>query len=189
MVPGRSLSVSLVPFGEDLLPVVQPWFHHPEVRRRLGGPEWPARELRLLATTPGEQYRGRVVLRANSWVALDGTGEPVGKIGGDVYDRWNRYDASRSDTPLVASVEAGPAMGLTYVVDPARWGQGIGRAVLRAAVQHRDVADVRVFAAGIDADNEASRRCAASAGFLPDVDQPDWEDTVYYLLRRPPPEA
>ncbi len=49
---------------------------------------------------------------------------------------------------------------------------------------HPDVADVRVFAAGIDADNTASRRCAVSAGFTPDVDEPDWEDTVYHLLRR-----
>lgn len=79
-------------------------------------------------------------------------------------------------------------MGFAYVVDPACWRQGFGRAVLRAAVQHPDVADVRVFADAIDADNEASRRCAVSAGFLPDVDQPDWEDKTY-VLRRPPPEA
>ncbi len=31
--------VVLVSFTADLLPVVQPWFDHPEVRRRLGGPE------------------------------------------------------------------------------------------------------------------------------------------------------
>jgi RimJ/RimL family protein N-acetyltransferase len=37
---------------------------------------------------------------------------------------------------------------------------------------------------GIDADNEASRRCASAAGFTPDVEEPDWEDTVYYQLRR-----
>jgi RimJ/RimL family protein N-acetyltransferase len=47
-----------------------------------------------------------------------------------------------------------------------------------------EVADVRLFAAGIDADNTASRRCAAAAGFRPDDPEPDWEDTVYYLLRR-----
>jgi len=89
-------SVTLVPFTEELLSVVQPWFRHPEARRRLGGPEWPARELRLMATMPGEEYRGRLVLQAHSWVALDSTGEPLAKIGGDVYDRWNRYDGSRA---------------------------------------------------------------------------------------------
>ena len=37
-------TVRLVPFVPDLLPAVQPWFDHPEVRRRLGGRQWPARE-------------------------------------------------------------------------------------------------------------------------------------------------
>lgn len=101
-----------MPFTEELLPVVQPWFGHPEVRRRLGGPEWPARELRLQATVLGEDYRGCVVLRAHSWVALDGVGDPVAKIGGDVYDRWSRYDGSRPDQPVVTAIEPGPAMGL-----------------------------------------------------------------------------
>jgi hypothetical protein len=35
--------------------------------------------------------------------------------------------------------------------------------VLRAAINHPTVRDVRVFAAGIEADNLASRRCAAAA--------------------------
>jgi hypothetical protein len=56
--------------------------------------------------------------------------------------------------------------------------------VLRAAVEHPSVADVRMFSLGIDADNEASRRCAAAGGFTADVGTPDWEDTVYYQLRR-----
>ena len=171
---------------EERLPAVQPWFRHPEVDRRLGGPQWPVRELRLAETMPQQDFRGRLVLRVHSWVALDGVGEPVAKIGGDVYDRWCRYDGSRPEEPVVTAVEPGPAMGLAYVVDPDRWRQGFGRAALRAVVQHPDVRDVRLFAAGIDADNLASRRCAVSAGFRPDVERPDWEDTVYHLFRRPP---
>jgi RimJ/RimL family protein N-acetyltransferase len=179
-------ALRLLPFTEELLPVVQPWFHHPEVRRRLGGPEWPVRELRLMATRSGEEYRGRLVLRTHSWVAVDGAGEPVGKLGGDVYDRWTRYDGARPESEAVTQVEAGPAMGMAYVIAPRRWRSGIGRAVLRAAVLEPAVADVRVFVLGIDADNEASRRCAAAAGFRPDVAEPDWEDTVHYVLRREP---
>lgn len=177
----------LVRLTAELLPAVQPWFEHPEVRRRLGGPEWPARELRPVVSRPGEEHRGREVLRSHSWVAMDAAGVPVGKIGGEVYGRWTRYDGSRpGEDPVVSAVEAGPAMGLAYVVDPARWRQRIGRAMLCAVVGHPAVADVRVFAAGIDADNDASRRCAAAAGFTPDVDEPDWEGTVYHLLRRMP---
>ncbi len=65
-------------------------------------------------------------------------------------------------------------------------GSGLVRAVLRAVLAHPDVTDVRVFAAGVDADNQASQRCAAAGGFRPDVAEPDWEDTVYYLLPRSP---
>ncbi|GLY99033.1 hypothetical protein [Actinoplanes sp. NBRC 103695] len=47
-------AVVLRPFIGDLLAVVQPWFHHPEVSRRLGGPDWPARALDLLGAGIGE---------------------------------------------------------------------------------------------------------------------------------------
>jgi RimJ/RimL family protein N-acetyltransferase len=180
----RPPDVSLVPFDEALLSVVQPWFEHPEVRRRLGGPEWPVRELRLMARTDPEEFRGLTVLRMHSWVAFDDHDRPVGKVGGDVYDRWARYDGSDPDRPVVSEIEPGPAMGLALVVDPARWGQGCGRAMLRAVLAHPDVADVVLFALGIDEDNTPSRRCARAAGFRPDDAVPDWEGTVYHLLRR-----
>jgi hypothetical protein len=47
-----------------------------------------------------------------------------------------------------------------------------------------EVADVRVFAAGIEPENVASTRCAAAAGFAPDDPAPDGEGIVYWLLRR-----
>lgn len=175
--------MELVPFTEAQLHVVQPWFEHPEVRHRLGGPEWPARELWLMRENPGGEFRGRTVLRAHSWLVLDG-GVVFAKIGGDVYDRWTRYEGEGPDGPLVSGVEDGPAMGLAYVVDPARWGRGIGRQALHTVVASPVVADVRLFVAGIDADNTASRRCAEAAGFRPDDPEPDHEGTVHHLLRR-----
>ena len=174
----------LVPFTVAELPLVQPWFEHPEVRHRLGGPEWPERELRLIGEKPGGEFRGRTVLRVHSWIVLDEADAIVAKVGGDVYDRWARYDGEVPDGPIVSRVEDGPAMALGYVVDPARWGRGIGRRTLQTVVASPDVADVRIFAAGIDADNAASRRCAVAAGFLPDDPEPDREGTVHHLLRR-----
>jgi RimJ/RimL family protein N-acetyltransferase len=144
----------------------------PRVRHRLGGPDWPARELRLRESKPQGEFRGRLVLRVHSWVALDSAGEPVAKIGGDVYDRWARFDGSRPDQPVIEPVGPGPAMGLAYVINPDRWRRGLGVATLRAAVAHPDVADVRLFSLGIDSDNEASRRCAAAAGFAADNGEP-----------------
>lgn len=180
------MSLRLVPFTAELLPLVQPWFRHPEVDRRLGGPAWPARELRLVQQDcRGEEFRGRRVLRMHSWVAVDDTGSPVAKIGGDVYDRWTRYLGEGPDGPVVDREESGPAMGLAYVVDPSRWRQGLGRRSLLAVLASPEVADVRIFVAGIEADNVASSRCAASAGFAPDDPQPDGEDMVYFFHRRP----
>jgi RimJ/RimL family protein N-acetyltransferase len=179
------MDVCLVPFTAATLPVVQRWFGHPEVDRRLGGPEWPARQLRLMTEKPGGEFRGRRVLRTHAWLALDEDDAPVAQIGGDVYDCWTRYLGEGPDGPIVDGREAGPAMGLAYVVDPARWRRGYGSAALRAVTASAEVADVRLFIAGIDADNTASSRCARSAGMVPDDPQPDWEDTVHHILRRP----
>ena len=137
------------------------------------------------AGDPGGEFRGRRVLRAHSWLVLDDNGSPVAKVGGDVYDRWTHYLGEGPTGPVIHRSEAGPAMGLAYVVDPARWRQGrYGSAALRAVVASAEVADVRIFVAGIPADNLPSSRCARSAGFVPEDPEPDWEGTVYYALHR-----
>lgn len=165
------MHVTLRPYTAQLLDVVRPWFEHPEVRRWLGGPDWPEREL---GQDPGigEVYRGRVVLRVHSWVAFDPDGVAVAKIGGDVYDRWSHPGD-------------GPAMGFAYVVDPARWRTGVGVATLHSMMADPAVADVRVFAAGIEPGNVASTRCAVAAGLLPENPVPDHEGIVHHLCRRP----
>jgi hypothetical protein len=56
--------------------------------------------------------------------------------------------------------------------------------MLRAWLGHPEVADVHVFALGIDHDNPASSRCALAVGFVPDPPEPDWEGIVHHLLRR-----
>jgi RimJ/RimL family protein N-acetyltransferase len=175
----------LEPFGAEHLPLVQPWFEHDDVRRRLGGPEWPARGLEL-APREDEEFRGARVLRTHTWLARC-DGEPVGYLGGDVYDQWTTWDGRDPEHPRVTSSEPGPAMGSAYVVAPGRWREGIGTALLRAWVEAPDVRDVRLFALGIDADNMASRRCAERAGFRADDDAPDWEGTVYLIRRRARP--
>ena len=177
----------LRPFTADLLQVVQAWFHHREVQRWLGGPDWPARGLALEGTGLGEVFRGRRVLRTHSWVAFDDAGAAVAHIGGEVYDRWCRYTET-PDGPVVDAVEPGPAMGLAYVVDPRRWRHGFGTATLRAAMTAPEVADVVLFAAGIEPANIASARCATAAGLLPATTLPDWEDMIYHIHRRTPGE-
>jgi len=150
----------------------------------LGGPDWPERELTLLDSNPDKEFRGRLTLRAHSWVLLDQAGVPVAKIGGDVYDRWTSYAGERDGAPVILDTIERISMGLAYVVDPQRWGQGFGTSALRMVVDHPATADVELFVAGIDADNAASSRCALAAGFRIGDTKPDFEDTVYHFYRR-----
>ena len=174
--------VRLVPFEPELLLAVLPWFDHPEVQRRLGDRSWPERELALrMGTPPFEEFRGRRVLRSQTFVVLDAEDRPVAQIGGDVYDRWTVWDPAAE---RVTSTDPRRTMGAAYVVDPARWGRGYGRATLRALVGAPETADVGLFVLGIDPDNSASLRAAAAAGFTPLTTDPDAEDMVYLHLGR-----
>ena len=175
--------VTLVPFTDELLPTVQSWFTDAQTRRWLGGPDWPARSLALRGHGLGEQFRGRRVLGDHTWVALDAAGRPVALTGGDVYDRWCRYRETPGG-PVVDRVEPGPALGMAYAVDPARRRQGYGVATLLATVAAPEVADVVVFALGVEPENVAGVRCATAAGFRPDDAGPDWEGIVHHVLRR-----
>ncbi|MGY1814550.1 GNAT family N-acetyltransferase [Blastococcus sp. SYSU D00820] len=174
-------AVRLVPFEPELLLAVLPWFDDPEVQRRLGGREWPERELALRTTRAYDEFRGRRVLRAHSFVALDAGDRPVALVGGDVYDRWTVWDPA---TEQVTATTMRRTMGLAYAVDPARRGRGYGRAALREVVRAPETADVEQFVLGIEPDNTASLRMAAAAGFTPLTTEPDAEDMVYLARDR-----
>ncbi|MGK5111867.1 MULTISPECIES: GNAT family N-acetyltransferase [unclassified Geodermatophilus] len=174
-------TVRLVPFQPEHLVAVLPWFDAPEVQHRLGGREWPERELALRTAARDEEFRGRRVLRAHSFVVLDDTDRVVAQIGGDVYDRWTTWDAERE---RVLDEDARRTMGAAYVVDPALTGQGYGRAALTALVEAPETADVEQFVLGIEPDNAASLRAAAAAGFRPLTTEPDAEGMVYVHLLR-----
>lgn len=174
--------VRLVPFSPRYLPEVLPWFDHPEVQHRLGGRSWPERELALRVARADEEFRGRRVIRSHTFVALDDDGRPVAQIGGDVYDRWTVWEPV---TERVTATDPRRTMGSAYVVDPARWGRGYGRATLRALLAADETQDVEQFMLGIDADNVASLRTAAAAGFTPLTTEADSEDMLYVRALRP----
>lgn len=176
-----SQTLRLVRFEPELLPRVLPWFDHPEVQRRLGGRSWPARELALRDIAWTEEFRGRRVLRAHTFLALADDGTPVGQIGGDVYDRWTLWDPAAE---RVTATDHHRTMGAAYVVDPRRWGQGHGAATLRAFVSAPELADVEQFVLGIEPDNAASLGAARAAGFRPLTTEPDAEDMLYLHLLR-----
>ena len=178
----RSDTVSLHPLTAERARSIERWFDDPEVRRWLGAPAWIHRELRLLVERPGTTFRGMAVLRSYGWVVLDGAAVPVAFIGGDVYDRWVRYQGDCPNGPLLSDEDRRRAMGLGYVVDPLRWGHRFGRSAISAVIGHSEVSDVETFFCGVDADNEASKRCALAAGFHLLDPQPDFE-AMFYLRR------
>ena len=176
-------SVRLVPFEPEHLLAVLPWFDDPDTRRRLGGPEWPERELVLRNAARDEEFRGRRVLRSHTFVALDDDGRLVAQVGGDVYDRWTVWDPAAE---RVVSTDPRRSMGAAYVVAPGCRGRGYGSATLRALVDAPETADVELFVLGIEPDNAASLGAAAAAGFTPLTTEPDAEDVVYVRRERRP---
>lgn len=146
------------------------------MQHRLGGRDWPERELARRVAGSDAEFRGRRVLRGQTFLALDDDGLPVAQIGGDVFDRWTIWDPGAG---RVTEVDRRRTMGAAYVVDPARWGLGYGRSTLRALIDAPETSDVEQFVLGIDADHAASLRAASAAGFVPLTTQPDAEDMVY----------
>jgi RimJ/RimL family protein N-acetyltransferase len=183
--PAAATALSLHPLTAAAVQQIEHWFDHPEVRARLGERFWIHRELRLIGERPGTTFRGATVLRSHGWVGVNHAGTPVAFVGGDVYDRWLRYHGEGPHGPVLSDEDLRPAMGLGYVVDPARWRHGYGRAAHGAGLHHPDLTDVRTFFCGIDADNHASQRCARAAGFRLVDPQPDYEDMLYFRRDRP----
>lgn len=177
------MTVQLVPFEASHLPVVQPWFDHPEVEQRLGGRDWPARELALVSQTPGTEYRGAFVTGRFNWVAFDGE-DVVGLIGGETYNRWTSYGGEGPDGSIVLDSIELPAMELAFVVDPTQWGRGYCKAMLDAVLVRPEVADVRVFGGGVEPDNVACILCLKRAGFVRLSDEQDWEGMLNFILTR-----
>jgi RimJ/RimL family protein N-acetyltransferase len=173
--------VRLRAFESDELQLVEPWFEDVETQRWLGGPGWPSLILDLAGHSLAK-FRGAVETGRYAWVAWDGD-RPVGLIDCGTTDRWTTWDGGPDGRGVIASI-AEPSANISYVVDPTARRCGYGRAMLRELPDVPELAHVKVFAAGIEAGNVASIRCARSAGFDPLSSEPDWEGIIYYVKRR-----
>jgi GNAT superfamily N-acetyltransferase len=156
----------LVPPTPAMVESALPWFDHPQVAHTLGGRDWLPRMLDVVARGGGEVVRGHLVLRCHAWFGVDAAGE-VGFVGGDVY---SDGDGRRT-------------MGLAFVVDPRRWREGRGSALLRAATSAPETLDVEEFFCGVPAGNRPAHACCRTAGFVADQGFTD-AGLVYHRLRR-----
>jgi RimJ/RimL family protein N-acetyltransferase len=174
----------LVDFRPEDIASIGQWFGDPETQLRLGGRDWIARAPSLLSLPTGVEFRGKVVTGRRMWLLLDDDSLPVAFVDGETYDRYAAWDGSNADSPIVSDVVAVSSMGLSMVVDPMRRSRGYGTAALLAVVEHPDNKLVRLFFGSVDADNLASARCFARAGFSPRSSDPDFEGMLIYTLER-----
>ena len=87
--------------------------------------------------------------------------------------------------------------GLGYMLDPARWGQGLAREAAGAVVGHGfEALDLHRWEADIHPDNHGSRKVLQRLGFLPEGRQRErwfvggeWSDAELYGLLRSAWEA
>lgn len=135
--------MDLVPLRDEHLAAIEPWFDDADTQQYLGGRAWIRRELELITTMPGQQYRGRIVIGRHGWIAVE-HGVSVAFVGAEVYD----------DNTASSSV----------VVAPEARGQGVAGRALRAMTNRPELAMVHTYWSGVEPDNVASRRVLERLG-------------------------
>jgi RimJ/RimL family protein N-acetyltransferase len=175
------LRLELKPFERDELVLVEPWFRDPETNRWLGGSSWPAMMLDL-QQRPLREFRGMRELARHVWLAWH-DGAPVGYVNCGVHDRWTTWEGGAEGRGVVGTIQlVSGAVG--FVVDPARRRHGFGGAMLGSLIELEELVHVQLFAAGLEADNTASVRCAERVGYRPLDPAPDFEGIVHYVYKR-----
>jgi len=143
------------------LDVVAPWFDDPDTRRWLGGREWPANLIRLIADPP-TVHRGSSVRERAGWLAIL-AGEPVALADTEIYE-----DASAA---------------IALIVAPQHRRRGVATGTLHAlATALAATHGVERLVGGVEQHNDASLRCVRAAGFVPVADQPDDAGFIDFVL-------
>jgi RimJ/RimL family protein N-acetyltransferase len=137
--------MKFVPLTRLLADQIAYWFDDPDTVRYLGDRAWLDRELDLVQTAPGAEFRGRRILARHVWVAFTPEGEPCALIDVEPY-------------------EDGTA-GIALVVAPQARGRGLGQQVLRALATRPELNGVRKIIGAFEPDNLAARYCYERAGF------------------------
>lgn len=100
------------------------------------------------------------------------------------FDRSTEYVGEGPDGPIIRESIEVLTGSITYVIDPAVRGQGLGRSMIRAMVSRSELSSVRLFEAGVVPENIASIRCLMAAGFQCGNSDPDFEGMLYFTLSR-----
>lgn len=86
--------------------------------------------------------------------------------------------------PIIVDTIDAVTGSIAFVVDPRMRRRGCGRRVIGTVVLHPDLRAVKLFEAGVEPDNAASRRCLEATGLALGTLAPDFEGMLYYRLAR-----
>lgn len=174
-------SVVLRRLTTDDLPWIAGWFEDPDTSRYLGGPEWPAAMLAHTEEAVGSVFRGARQIGGHHYLALT-EGSPVGYVDCGTFDRCTVYGGEGPDGPIVLETVDAVTGAIAFTIDPDRRREGLATRMIRSLVSHPDLALVELFEAGVDPENDASRRTLQAAGFRLRSPDPDCEAMLYYEL-------
>lgn len=124
---------------------IEDWFDDCETQRYLGGREWIRRELDLIVSQPGTEFRGSTVIERLGLVARDRSSTPVAFVTIEVYD-----DATA---------------GIAFVVAPTCRGRGVARGLLSGLLDLPELWPVKCLTGAVEPENIACRRALAAARF------------------------
>ena len=130
---------------EELAHAAAPWFDDVDTIRYLGKREWLYRELKLMQTEPGSEFKGRHVLARYVWIIQDQNEQPCGLVDIEPYDD-------------------GTA-GMAFLIAPGQRGHGLGHDILRLLEARPELQDVHTIVGGVEPENISARRCLERAGY------------------------
>jgi RimJ/RimL family protein N-acetyltransferase len=133
--------------------------------------------------TVGEEFRGAMQTGAHHYLAEVDT-VAVGYIDCGIFDRCTVYAGEGHDGPIITEAIEAVTGSIAFVTDPRVRGRGIGRAMITAMLARPELDQVELFEAGVEPDNDASRRCLKAAGFRVHATDPDCEGMLYYRADR-----
>lgn len=166
------------------LPAIAGWFEDADTRRFLGGPEWPAAMLATAKDALWTEFRGARQTAADHYLAL-ADGVPVGYVDCGTFDRCAIYGGEGPDGPIILDTIDAITGAIAFTIDPARRREGLATQMIRALIDHSDLGGVELFEAGVDPENQASRRTLEAAGFRLRSPERDCEEMLYYEFWAP----
>ncbi|MCA9348922.1 GNAT family N-acetyltransferase [Candidatus Saccharibacteria bacterium] len=174
--------IELRPYQSEDLAKISNWYSDSQTRKWLGDKTWLDNVERLLSEPVGTEFRGAKRISYHPYIVTEDE-KAVGFIDAGISDKYVVWGIDASGEQGVLSAEDVLTAGITFMVDPAQRGKGLAAKMLRNLLDMPELANVVVFEAGVEPDNQASVKSLMKAGFEPEGEV-DFEGMQYYKYDR-----